>query len=365
MPRGSVRYPWAHQRHPTTFRATINPATLAPGTYNAAITIHPQSTSPATTINVTLTVFGPPAIISSVDPALVSIGTDDTVITIHGSGFLPGASVYVSGIKWTTTPISVVDSQTITFKMPKENFSGLISYPITVLNPQSVQSNSLAVSVGNPAPAFTVAGVVNAASYAPAPVSVGEIVVIFGQNFGSLDSTSVLFDNNPAKIVYLTPTQLAATVPATAGNGLTTALQIQTSHDVYSAPVSLPIAPAAPGFFTSDASGKGQVAAINQDNTVNSATNPATGGSVVALYGTGGGALTNDALRHLSLPVSATIGGLAAQVLYAGVAPGEPDGVIQINIQVPVGLTPGPTAVVVTIGNASSQPGVTLAVSEP
>jgi uncharacterized protein (TIGR03437 family) len=346
---------------PNNIQATVNPATLAPGTYTAAITIHPQSTSPATTVGVTLTVFAPPAMISSVDPALVPIGADDTVITLHGSGFLPGTLVYVSGGQWTTTPITVVDAQTITFKMTKENFSGLTSYPITVLNPQSVQSNSVAISVGNPAPVFTAAGVVNAASYAPAPVSVGEIVVIFGQNFGSLDSTSVLFDHNPAKIIYLTPTQLAATVPPTAGNGQTTALQIQTSHDVYSAPVSLPIALAAPGFFTSDASGKGQVAAINQDNTVNGAANPAPAGSVVALYGTGGGALTNDALPRVALPVSATIGGLGAQVLYAGVAPGEPDGVIQINVQIPTGLTPGVAGVVVMIGNASSQPGVTLA----
>ena len=193
-----------------------------------------------------------------------------------------------------------------------------------------MQSNSVAVSVGNPAPAFTAAGVVNAASYAPAPVSVGEIVVVFGQNFGSLDSTIVLFDSNPAKIIYLTPTQLAATVPATAGNGLTTALQIQTSHDVFSAPISLPITPAAPRILHVGCVRR-QAAAINQDNTVNNATNPAPVGSVVALYGTGGGALTSDALRHLSLPVSATIGGLAAQVLYAGVAPGEPDGVNQIQ----------------------------------
>ncbi len=247
---------------PNTIQISVNPASLAPGTFKAVVTLHPQSGATVTTVEVALTVYGPPAVVTSVDPSLVTIGADDTLITIHGSGFLPGAAVYVSGIKWTTTPITVVDPQTITFKMPKENFSGLISYPITVLNPQSVQSNSVAVSVGSPAAAFTAASVVNAASYAPAPVSVGEIVVVFGQNFGSLDSTSVLFDNNPAKILYLTPTQLAATVPVTAGIGQTTTLQIQTSHDVFSAPVQIPIAPAAPGLFTSDASGKGQAAAI-------------------------------------------------------------------------------------------------------
>jgi len=347
---------------PNTIQATVNPASLAPGTYTAAITIHPQSTSPVTTVAVTLTVFGPPAAISSAEPMLVPVGADDTVITVHGSGFLTGALIYVSGIKWTDSPVTVIDAQTITFKMPKVNFSGLISYPITVLNPQSVQSNSVTVSVGNPAPGFTAASVLNAASYAAAPVSIGEIVVVFGSNFGSIDTTKVFFDLNPAKIIYLTPTQLATTVPATAGIGQTTTMQIQTSHDVFSATVPLPIASAAPGLFTTDASGRGQVAAIDQDNSVNGAANPAPAGSVVALYATGGGALTTDALPRVALPVSATIGGLDAQVLYAGVAPGEPDGMIQINVQVPAGLTPDPAEVVVKIGDASSQRGATLAV---
>jgi uncharacterized protein (TIGR03437 family) len=350
---------------PNSIQTTVNPTSLAPGTYTAVITLHPQSSSPASTVNVTLTVFAAPAVISSIEPALVPIGSDDTLITVNGSGFVAGALIYVSGIKWTDSPVTVFDAQTITFKMPKVNFSGLISYPITVLNPQSVQSNSVAISVGNPAPAFTAASVLNAASYAPAPVSVGEIVVVFGQNFGALGATSVLFDSNPAKVIYLTPTQLAATVPVTAGIGGVTTLQIQTSHDVFSAPVQLPIAPAAPGLFTGDASGSGQAAGVNQDNTVNGSANPAPAGSIVAFYGTGGGALTSDALPRVALPVSATIGGLNAQVLYAGVAPGEPDGVIQINAQVPAGLAPGASQVLVNIGGASSQHGVTLAVAGP
>jgi uncharacterized protein (TIGR03437 family) len=347
---------------PNNVQISVNPGSLAPGTFAGAVTIHPQSGSQVTTVDITLTVYAPPAVISSIQPALVPIGTDDTVITVHGSGFLPGASIYVSGIKWTDSPINVVDAQTITFKMPKVNFSGLISYPITVLNPQSAQSNSVTVSVGNPAPAFTAASVLNAASYAPAPVSVGEIVVVFGSDFGSISTTQVLFDSNPAKIIYLTPTQLAATVPVTAGNGQTTSLQVQTSHDVYSAPVALPLAPAAPGLFTADASGKGQVAAINQDNSVNGIANPAPVGTVVALYATGGGTLTKDALPRLSLPVTATIGGIDSQVLYAGVAPGEPDGMIQLNVVVPSGLNPGNAELLVSVGGISSQKSVTVAV---
>src|SRR5262249_18006586 len=140
---------------------------------------------------------------------------------------------------------------------------------------------------------------------------------------------------------------------------------IQTSHDVFSAPVQVPIAPAAPGLFTSDASGAGQAAAINQDNTVNSASNPAPAGSVVAFYATGGGTLTSDTLPRLTLPVTATIGGLDAPVLYAGIAPGEPDGVIQINVQIPAATQPGAADIVVNVGGVSSQLKVTLTIDHP
>jgi len=187
-------------------------------------------------------------------------------------------------------------------------------------------------------------------------------VVIFGSNFGSIDATNVLFEHLPGKVIYVTPTQLVATVPAGAGNRSSIIVEVQTSHDVYSAPVTVDMAPASPALFTSDATGKGQAAAINQDSTVNDQGHPAPAGSVVAFHATGGGALTTDTLPRVGLPVSATIGGLDAQVLYAGLAPGQPDGMIQINVQVPVGLTRGTAAVVVKIGDSSSQQIVTLAV---
>jgi uncharacterized protein (TIGR03437 family) len=347
---------------PNSVQISVNPAGLPPGTATGAVTLHPTSGDPAATIDVSVTVYAPAPVLTSIAPALVAIGSDDTVVTITGSGFVTGSTVLVNNIAWSMTPVTIVNSTTITFKLPKLYFAGLISYPISVQNPQSLASNSLSVSVGNPAPAIATAGIVNAASYAPPPVSVGELVVIFGSNFGSVDTTSVLFENVPGKIIYVTPTQLAATVPAGAGSRSSISIQVQTSHDVYSAPVTVDMSPSAPALFTSHASGKGPVAAINQDNTVNSASNSAPAASVVALYATGGGTLTSDSLPRLSLPVTATIGGLDAQVLYAGVAPGEPDGVIQINVMVPAGLPSATADIVVKIGGSITQAGVTLAV---
>ena len=61
------------------------------------------------------------------------------------------------------------------------------------------------------------------------------------------------------------------------------------------------------------------------------------------------------------LPVTVTFGGVAADVQYAGGAPLIVAGVMQVNAVVPAGVS-GAAAVVVTVGGAASQSGVTVAV---
>jgi uncharacterized protein (TIGR03437 family) len=109
----------------------------------------------------------------------------------------------------------------------------------------------------------------------------------------------------------------------------------------------------APGIFTTP-NGTGPAAANNQDGSINSALNPAVRGSIISLYATGGGLNPSSA--------TVKIGGYTAQVLYAGPAPGFA-GLMQINARVPAGfLPPGIQPVLLTIGNAVSQAGVTIAV---
>ena len=61
--------------------------------------------------------------------------------------------------------------------------------------------------------------------------------------------------------------------------------------------------------------------------------------------------------------VTATIGGIDAPVQYAGGAYGLAAGVLQVNLQVPAGVTSGSAVpVVLTIGGISSAAGVTMAV---
>jgi uncharacterized protein (TIGR03437 family) len=60
-------------------------------------------------------------------------------------------------------------------------------------------------------------------------------------------------------------------------------------------------------------------------------------------------------------PVSVQIGGQNGIVLYAGTVPGSVAGLMQINVQLPPQLPSGDVPIVVMIGAASSQPGVTVA----
>jgi trimeric autotransporter adhesin len=195
------------------------------------------------------------------------------------------------------------------------------------------------------------ATMVNAASLAPGGVAPGEIVTIFGSGF-ALTGTQLLFDGKPATPFYIGAAQINALAPLSLTPGATTEISITVAGIVVDA-LSANVVGAMPGIF-SVTGGIGQAAAINQDGTVNSASNPAARESVIVLYATGQG-------QDLGA-VSLTIGGYSSGLLYAGPAPGFL-GLMQINAQVPGGfLPPGILPVVLSIGSAASQPGVTIAV---
>jgi uncharacterized protein (TIGR03437 family) len=122
--------------------------------------------------------------------------------------------------------------------------------------------------------------------------------------------------------------------------------------------LTIPLAASAPGLFN---------VALNQDLTRNSASNPAAQGSIVVLYGTGAGQtnpagvdgeVTGKILPKPVLPVSVTIDGKPAKVLYAGAAGGTVSGVIQVNVRLPDDIQSGPVPVALRVGSGLSQPRV-------
>jgi uncharacterized protein (TIGR03437 family) len=99
----------------------------------------------------------------------------------------------------------------------------------------------------------------------------------------------------------------------------------------------------------------------NPDGSPNSAIAPTTLGSILTFYATGEG-LTNGpnvsgqaaAAPYPSplLPVTLTVAGFPAQILYAGSAPGAV-GLLQVNARVPAAFIPtGPVAAELAVGSA-------------
>jgi len=135
-----------------------------------------------------------------------------------------------------------------------------------------------------------------------------------------------------------------------------------------SADFMIPVAVTAPSVFTSNQAGWGQAAAINAANgSVNSPASPVKIGQYISLYATGEGQTTPTGADgkigpstppHPSLPVGVTVGGIPATVQYAGGAPGQVAGFMQLNVQIPVGVEPGGyVPVVLRVGSTSTTPG--------
>lgn len=228
-------------------------------------------------------------------------------------------------------------------------------------------------------------GILNAASLLAGTVAPGEVVTLMGSVIGPasaqqptnsptsfvLGGTRVLFDGTAAPLLYAAPNQINLIVPFGVSGRATTHMQVIDATGVI-AEVSLPVVATVPGLFTQDSSGTGPGAILNEDSTVNSPSNPAVRESVVALFVTGAGQtdppgtdgrVNGEPFRKLSYAVSVLIGGVEAEILYAGDAPGLVAGIFQVNCRIPSIVVPAyEVPIVVRIGTVSSQVGATVAV---
>jgi uncharacterized protein (TIGR03437 family) len=89
-------------------------------------------------------------------------------------------------------------------------------------------------------------------------------------------------------------------------------------------------------------------------------------GAYIAVFGTGFGEANSpgpDGLSLLVAPVTATIGGVQADVLFAGLAPLSTPGLQQINILVPIDCPTGNAVPIrLQVGGHSTQNGATVAI---
>ena len=230
-----------------------------------------------------------------------------------------------------------------------------------------------------------VTGVVNAASYAKGPIAPGEIVAIFGQSLGpqslalggfnssglmatQISGTQVTFNGVPAPLLYTSWGAVAAIVPyedrgrdrgglpdfierpgygrgdATGGPGSSGPLLGRCDRQRTGRDSELRLQP--------ELSGKrrrGRFVCGGVRNRRRSDQSTEFDGR-----GTSGAA-------WLASDVSVTVGGKPGRVLYAGNAGGEVAGALQVNVELPAGIS-GQVPVVLTIAGQSSQSTVIVSV---
>lgn len=217
------------------------------------------------------------------------------------------------------------------------------------------------------------AGLVNAASYSM-PVAPGSVASVFGTFPVSapvttvtlplptyLDQFALRFSGGPlAPLFFVSATQANLQVPWE--------LMGQAQYNTM-------LAKFAPGIFSLNRQGWGQGAIEDSTYRLVDASNPAlAGNSVVSIYATGLGPVTNQPASGTASPgkvlawttttPEVTIGGIPAYVEFSGLAPGLV-GVNQINVLVPASAPAGDAVPVAIVSNGALSNQVTMAVRAP
>ena len=209
-------------------------------------------------------------------------------------------------------------------------------------------------------------------------MSPGEVVAIFGVNLGISQltqlqpgaggvlstfssGTQVLVNGVPAPLLYVSSTQVGAVTPFEL-SGSTARFQVVYNGQT-STVLSVPVAAAMPGLFSVDGDGGG-LGVMNPDGKPSNWNALTTAGSVVTFYATGAGqtlpASVDGAISsgptypQPVLPISVSIDGQNAEVLYAGAAPGMVAGVLQVNLRIPNTVSGSNLQLILKVGDAIS-----------
>jgi uncharacterized protein (TIGR03437 family) len=379
---------------------TVDPTGLSAKTYVGNVEVTPAGGSPVE-LAVTLTVTGLPAVAVSADSLSFTYLAGDAapaaqnlnVTLANPPGNFTATAVTASGGNWlSVTPGSGTGSTMLSVKTdPTSLAAGTYQGTVTVLGTDGTQGSftvkvTLTVTVPS-APA--VSAVLNAASGLDGPVSPGEMIAIFGTALGpstpasmkldptgksvltSIGNVTVTIGGTPAPLIYVGQEQINAIVPYEVAASRTADVVVKFLNQ--SSPAyPLSIIESAPGIFTQDSSGIGAAAILNQDNSPNTAANPAVRGSIIQIYATGEGLTTPAGVTGLItaglpipvpvLPVKVFIDGQEAELKFDGEAPSAVAGIMQVNAVVPSNVGTGNVSIAISVGSSLSPSGVTVSV---
>ncbi len=167
----------------------------------------------------------------------------------------------------------------------------------------------------------------------------GALVSLFGFDLPpSGQGVQVLVGGLPAPVLYSGSNQINLQVPfaTSAYTAFGTGVQVVLPSGTL---VLQPPFAQSLGVFTNDGV---HAAALNQDGTINSASNPAPAGSIVTVFGTGAtwpSGMQDGAVAAAAMELSGLLAfdkfGTPLAIRYSGAAPGLIDGVFQMNLEAP------------------------------
>jgi adhesin/invasin len=181
---------------------------------------------------------------------------------------------------------------------------------------------------------------------------------------GTLGPTTVTVNGVRVPLNYASPTQINFQMPSGLPAGTVQVVVNNAALQASSDSFGVALAAVDPGLFVTP---DGRAAALNQDLSLHTAATPQPAGAILVLYLTGQGPTsppvpdgTGAPASPLSLvtgQVAAEIGGLPAQVVFAGLTPGLV-GDTQVNVRIPPGVDPGDRPVFITINGVPSNAGM-------
>jgi len=319
-----------------------------------------------------------PIVVNVVDDCASPVNTG--VVTVaFGNGDPPLSLLPFGSGNWsgTWTPNHVVSAFTITAaaQTPQPALQGTVQISGQVpLNPA--------------VPAVTPGGVVSAVDYTSSPAQ-GLLVSIFGSSFSEttagaqslplpqqLGQTTVFLGGEQLPLLFVSGGQINLVVPFDLAPQMQYPLIVQRGTAI-SVPVTVTVMSAQPAILSANGSGSGQGQIYRIDTSGNAALadaqTPAQAGEALVIYCAGLGTVTPNVpagagsppggpVSNTTAPVSVTIGGQPAQVLFSGLAPGFA-GLYQVNAVVPNGVASGnQVPVTISVAGQSSISAITMAV---
>ena len=303
----------------------------------------------------------------------LAAGAQITGMDIDGNVMAPAVSTDPSGSGNAYAVIGVDGGAGLT------SLNGIVADPaahqLDVVTTSTMSAPLAAASTALPvvAAVIPIVEVTDLSTFAP-----GELVEIYGTNLAQvttdlsgwpgvslpspLNGVSVVLGGQTGRILYVSPNQVDAAFAFETPTG--SQMLTLNNGNASSAPLSLNVAATAPALYN--------FAFKNADFSAVSSSNPAHAGDVLVFYTTGMGQTTPVPLvtgqtvplgppYFDTAPVTVTIGGASASVIYSIAAPPYVAGLYQMAVTVPSGLGPGSQPVVGTSGGIQSNT-VTIAV---